>query len=67
MFEAWREIFSSGEGEGMAKKGREEVAMSIVWVSRRRFEVVMFVTWWFCGSGCGGLCTPSGVAARLDV
>lgn len=30
MLLAWREIFSSGVGEGMAKKGREEVAISMV-------------------------------------
>lgn len=30
MFEAWREIFSSGLGEGMAKYAREVVAISIV-------------------------------------
>ena len=32
MLEACREIFSSGMGDGMAKKGREEVAISIILV-----------------------------------
>lgn len=30
MLLAWREIFSSGVGEGMEKKGREDVAISML-------------------------------------
>lgn len=50
---AWSDIFSSGVGEGMAKKGREDWAMSIVWV-------VVYVFG-------GGWCVVGGVRGGCDV